>query len=109
MSNDNSQLGYRERDKLFKKYYTDLKIKVVLNWFELIALLAVSFFASFKLLQLMGLNSKVTTLFSAIIIAIIITALFSYIRKYKLSINRFDKENIYKKISTQLHQSSKTN
>jgi Na+/glutamate symporter len=109
MSNDNNQLGYRERDKLFKKHFTELKIKVALNWFELIALLAVSFFASIKLLELIGLDSKLTTVLFAATIAIIITALFCYIRKYKLSINRFDKERIYKLISKELHQSTKTN
>ena len=108
MSNDNSQLGYRERDKLFKKYFTELKIKVALNWFELIALLLISFFVALKLVAAMGLQTKISCLLVALPIAIIITGLFSYIRKYKLTINRFDKEHIYKKVSNELHQSSKT-
>lgn len=107
MSTDNSQLGYRERDKLFKKYYIELKIKVALNWFELIALLVVSFFGAFKLVKVMGMHNRVSCILSAIVIACVITALFSYIRKYRLSINRFDKERIYKRVSNELHQNLK--
>lgn len=108
MITDNNQLGYRERDKLFKKYYVELKIKVALNWFELIALLVVSFFGSFKLLKVMGMHNNVSCILSGLVIASIITGLFSYIRKYRLSINRFDKERIYKRVSNELHQFQKT-
>lgn len=107
MSTDNSQLGYREREKLFKKYFAELKIRVVLNWFELIALLTVSFFGSFKLLGLMGMHNRVACIMFGLVISCVITALFSYIRKYKLSINRFDKERIYKKVSAELHENLK--
>ncbi|MDF1673925.1 MAG: hypothetical protein P1U41_10485 [Vicingaceae bacterium] len=109
MSTDNSQLGYRERDQLFKKYYIELKIKVALNWFELVALLVVSLFGSFKLVKAIGMQNRVSCFLCAVVIACIITALFGYIRKYRLSINRFDKERIYKRVSNELHQNFKDN
>lgn len=73
MNLDSNQLGYRERDKLFKKYFTDLKIKVTLNWFELIALLTVSFFGGFKLLVLMGLSNKSLCIIAAFAISLMFT------------------------------------
>lgn len=100
------KLSYRDRDKLFKKYFTELKIKVALNWFELLALLTVSLFTSYKLLAYSGSN-RATSIVMSVIISIVITCLFCYIRKYKLTINRFDKEHIYKRLSNELIEESK--
>ena len=102
------KLSYKERDKLFKKYFTELKIKVALNWFELIALLILSFFISFKSLKYLSVTDNFTAIIMSVIAAIIITGVFSYIRKYKLSINRFDKEHIYKRLSSELIEESKS-
>ena len=107
METKKTKLGYRERDALFQKYFTEFKIKVALNWFELLALLAVSFFGSLKLVQLMGVENRVTIIISSLAISFIVTLLFSYIRKYKLRINRFDKERIYKRVSAELFEESK--
>jgi hypothetical protein len=102
-----TKLGYKERDALFQKYYTEFKIKVALNWFELIALLAVSFFVSYKVLKYVGMEKITTCLIMAIAASAGITIVFSYIRKYKLSINRFDKERIYKRVSSELFEENK--
>lgn len=109
MNSDGTQLGYKERDKLFKKYFVELKIKVTLNWFELIALLVLSFIGSFKLVKAMGVSSRPMCMIAAFFIAIVFTLLFSYIRKYKLKIDRFDKERIYKRVSSELHENLKSN
>lgn len=102
------KLSYRERNKLYKKYYNELKIKVTLNWFELIALLILAFFVFFKVFGYIGVNGKTTTIIMSIISSIVLTSLFSYIRRYKLTINRFDKENIYKRLSNELIEESKS-
>ncbi len=102
------KLSYKDRDKLFKKYFTELKIKVALNWFELIALLLVLLFVSFKLFTYAGVSDKITVIIMALVSSIVITLIFSYIRKYKLSINRFDKENIYIRLSTELIEECKS-
>ena len=102
MNQEKVQLGYRERDKLFRKYFAELKIKVALNWFELFALLAVSGFVGFKLLSYFNVCSKVNCVLYSSVIAVVITLSFCFIRKYKLAINRFDKERIYKRVSSEL-------
>ncbi len=102
------KLSYKERDKLFKKYYAELKIKVALNWFELLALLVLSFFICYKTFGYIGVTDKITSIIMAIVGSIIVTLLFVYIRKYKLTINRFDRERIYKKLSSELIEESKS-
>lgn len=107
MGQENIKLGYRERDKLFKKYFNELKVKVALNWFELVALLLVSLFVSYQLTAYFGVKSKTTGIIMAVFASFFITFIFSYIRKYKLSINRFDKEKIYKRVSNELIEETK--
>ncbi len=101
------KLRYRDRDTLFKKEYTELKIKVALNWFEIVALITVSFFISFKLLLYVKWQSNFIPVLISIAIALGITYLFCCFRKYQLKITRFDKEHIYKKISNDLIDKSK--
>ena len=109
MNSESTQLDYKERDKLFKKYFVELKIKVTLNWFELTALLVLSFIGGFKLLKAMGMSSRPLCLIASLFISLVFTLLFSYIRKYKLKIDRFDKERIYKRVSNELHENLKSN
>ena len=40
------KLRTRDRDIFFKKEFSKLKIKVALNWFEIIALFLVTFFGT---------------------------------------------------------------
>ena len=102
------RLKYRDRDTLFKKEYSELKIKVALNWFELIALLLVGFFLSIKVsISYLKIESIFITVVISLIIALGIVFLFSCFRKYQLKITRFDKEHIYKKISKDLIDESK--
>lgn len=107
MNQEEIKLGYRARDILFKKYFNELKIKVALNWCELIALLIITFFICFKLYGKIGVNSKTTILVISVATSFAVTLVFSYIRKYKLSINRFDKENLYKRVSKELIEKTK--
>lgn len=96
------KLRYKDRDTLFKKEYSELKIKVALNWFEIFVLMAISFFVSLKIASSLKWGNMVPPVIISIISALIITFLFSYFRKYQLNITRFDKEDIYKKISDDL-------
>jgi hypothetical protein len=99
----NLKLSYRERDRLFKKEYTDLKIKVCLNCFELFALFAVAFFASYKLLTyFISWNSRILPLVISGVISLGLVFVFFKVKKYQLTINRFDREAIYKRISQDL-------
>lgn len=101
------KLGYKERDKLFKKEFTELKIKVALNWFEIIVLLCITFFISMKLHDFIMWENQFHPIIISIISCIVVTAIFAYFRKYQLTITRFHKENIYKKISAELLEKSK--
>ncbi|MCB0402613.1 MAG: hypothetical protein KDD41_11055 [Flavobacteriales bacterium] len=107
MTEQKPKLGYKERDKLFKKYFTELKIKVALNWFEIFALTILTFFVGYKLMPYVGVHVKVTALVIAGCSSLFLTLLFCYIRKYKLTINRFDKEHIYKRLSSELLEENK--
>ena len=102
MSQDKVQLGYRERDKLFKKYFSELRIKVALNWFELFALFVVAGFVSFKILCHFQISSRLSCIMMGFGLGVLLTIAFSFVRKYKLAINRFDKERIYKRVSSEL-------
>lgn len=102
MDQDKVKLGYKERDKLFQKYFSELKIKVALNWFELCALMAIFCFVSFKLIAHFDLFNRIVGAFVAVLVSVLITIGFCVLRKYKLAINRFDKERIYKRVSSEL-------
>ncbi len=101
------KLSKRDRDLLFKKEYTQLKIKVALNWFEIFALLIVVFLVSLKTSSYLNIESIAISIILSLVIAIGITLFFSIFRKYQLNITRFDKEHIYKKISNDLIDKSK--
>jgi len=108
METSKIRLKYSERDALFKKEYSELKIKVALNWFELIALLLVGFFLSIKVsISYLKIESIFVSVIISLMIALGVVFLFSCFRKYQLKISRFDKEHIYKKISKDLIEESK--
>jgi hypothetical protein len=101
------KLKTKDRDVFFKKEFSKLKIKVALNWFELIALFLVTFLGVLKLCFFIGISYVAISIIISIFFAILISLLFSYLRKYQLKITRFDKEHIYKKISADLIEQSK--
>ncbi len=109
MESNNIKLGQRERNQLFKKYYTEFKVKVIFNWFELFATILITFFGSFKIIKTLDIANWPMCAVYAAICCIILSSLMAYIRCYKLFINRFDKENIYKRVSTELIEKSKGN
>lgn len=101
------KLRTRDRDAFFKKEYSKLKIKVALNWFEIIALFLVAFFGVLKISFILGLSSIGLSAIISLIAASLITLLFSAFRNYQLKITRYDKEHIYKQISNKLIEKSK--
>jgi len=101
------KLKTKDRDALFNKEFSKLKIKVALNWFEIIALFLVAFLSVLKLSFISGFNHIALSLTIAIVVAILITFFFSCFRKYQLKITRFDKEHIYKEITADLIEQSK--
>lgn len=101
------KLRTRDRDTFFKKEFSKLRIKVALNWFEIIALFLVAFLSILKLSFIVGIGDIALSIIIALVVAILITFLFSCFRKYQLKITRFDKEHIYKKISEDLIDKSK--
>ena len=105
--NNKIKLRTRDRDAFFKKEFSKLKIKVALNWFEIIALFLVTFFGALKGSFILGLKSITVSVIISIVLAVLITFLFSCFRKYQLKITRFDKEHIYKKISADLIDKTK--
>ena len=107
METSKIKLRYRDRDALFKKEFSELKIKVALNWFEIIALIAVSFLGSTKILFMLKIESITINILFSFTISLLVALLFSRFRKYQLKITRFDKEHIYKKISKDLIDKTK--
>ncbi len=101
------KLGYDERDRLFKKEFAELKIKIVLNWFELISLFLVSLIISFEFFSEYVLKNLLLTFIISILFSVFISWIFCCFRKYRFTISRFDKEDIYKKISDDLIEQSK--
>ncbi|MDG1476084.1 MAG: hypothetical protein P8Q14_02970 [Vicingaceae bacterium] len=101
------KLKTKDRDVFFKKEFSKLKIKVALNWFELVALFLVTFFGVIKVTFILKMSSITLSVIIAIILSVSVVLLFSYFRNYQLKITRFDKEHIYKKISADLIEKSK--
>ena len=101
------KLKTRDRDIFFKKEFSKLKIKVALNWFELIALFLVTFLGVIKLTFILKMSSITLSVIIAVVLATAVALLFSYFRNYQLKITRFDKEHIYKKISADLIEKTK--
>ena len=99
----NHQLGYKERDKLYQKEYSSLKIKIALNCFEIFAIFI---FTALGLYALMNTAHNWEIFFTpiaiSIVISLIITIIFFKVKNYKVSISRFDKEDLYKKVSKEL-------
>jgi hypothetical protein len=102
------KLKTKDRDAFFKKEFSRLKIKVALNWFELVALFLVTFFGTLKLCFMLSISSIALYIIVSTIAAGLVALLFSCFRKYQLKITRFDKEHIYKKISADLIEQSKS-
>ena len=109
MESQKIKLRYKDRELLFKKEYSQLKIKVALNWFEILTLIIISFFITFKLCLSINLGTIPVTTIISIIIALLSALLFSSFRKYQLKITRFDKEDIYKKVSNDLIDKTRKN
>jgi hypothetical protein len=101
------KLGYKQRDKLFQKKFSELKTKVLLNWFEIFILLTVSFFITLKIILMFRTGSMLIQIGLSILSSLIVTLLFCSFRGYQLKITRFDKEHIYIKISSELMDASK--
>lgn len=95
-------LGYRIRDLKYKKEYAALKIKIALNCFELLTLYLVLFIVFFMLTNITSWSNITTPIAISGIISFVFVFLFYKHKNYQLTINRFDKENIYKKISQEL-------
>ena len=102
MDSSKIKLRYRDRDLHFKKEYSHLKIKVALNWIVFLSLTLFSFFITFKTLISYNTGSLEINLSFAILIAFVISAMFYRYRKHHLKITRFDKEDIYKNICSDL-------
>lgn len=101
------KLKTKDRDVYFKKEFSKLKIKVALNWFELVALFLVAFFIVLKASFMLQKDYVAASLFISLLISTSVVLLFSSFRKHQLRITRFDKEHIYKKISEDLFEQSK--
>jgi len=109
MSSQKIKLRYKDRDILFKKEYTQLKIRVTLNWLEVFMLLITSFFIVLKISLSFNFGTILPSTGIAILSSLVIIFTFSYFRNYHLKITRFDKEDIYKKISNDLIEGAKNN
>ena len=96
------KLGYRVRDAKYKKEYAALKIKIALNRIELFALFVIIATGLHFTLNLTNWQTKSTPLVLSITLSLVITFYFYKYKKYQITITRFDKENIYKKISKDL-------
>lgn len=96
------QLGYRIRDLRYQKEYSALKIKIALNCFELFALFIVIAIGLYLLLSLTTWKTMDVPIIISIVLSLAITFIFYRIKKYQINITRFDKEDIYKKISKDL-------
>jgi len=107
IENNKIKLRTRDRDTFFKKEFSKLKIKVALNWFEIIALFLVTFFGVLKISFILELTPIIIPVAISLSVATLITFLFFCFREYQLKITRFDKEHIYKKISEDLIDKSK--
>jgi len=107
MESPKIKLRYRDRDTLFKKEFSELKIKVALNWFEIVALITLSFIISLKVVHSINYFSLTLNVIISILSSSIVTYIFCCFRNYQLKITRFDKEHIYKKISKDLIDKSK--
>jgi len=103
LKNKETKLSCRARDIHFKKQFNELKIKIYLNYFELLAFFSVTFFTSYFLLtNFIKPNTLLTSTSTAGITSIIVSYFFYKTRNYQLSITRRDKEYIYMKISKEL-------
>ena len=100
-------MRYKNLDLLYKKKYAELKIKVALNWFEILSLVVVSFLITIKTFLWLKIRDLSITITSALIISFLATYFFARFRKYQLKITRFDKEDIYRNICRELIKKAK--
>ncbi len=100
-------MRYKDIDLLYKYEYSQLKIKVAMNWFEILSLIVVTALITLKAFSWLKFGHLSINIALTILISFTITYLFSHFRKYKLTINRFDKENIYKEVCRKLINESK--
>ena len=102
------QLSYRERDRLFRKEYADLRIKVALNFLELLIFACLIFILVYSILEnVIDWSNIATPVIISLITSLVSTGIFYKTRKYQLTISRFDKEKIYKKVSNELLEEKK--
>ena len=98
-----NKISHHDRDIHFNKQFQELKVKVSLNYFELIAFFSVVFFTIYFLLtNLISLSSILSSIGVSIGTSVIASYLFYKVRGFQLSITRRDKERIYMKISKEL-------
>lgn len=100
-------MRYKNLDLLYKKKYAELKIKIALNWFEILSLIVVTFLITLKTFLWLKIRDLSIIIISALIISFLIAYLFSIFRKYQLKITRFDKEDIYRDICRELINKAK--
>jgi hypothetical protein len=100
-------MRYKNLDLLYNKKYSQLKIKVALNWFEIFSLLVATFLIALKTFSWLKIGDLSITIVSTLIITFLTTYLFSIFRKYQLKITRFDKEDMYRDICRELINKAK--
>ncbi len=76
MESSKIKLRYKDRDVMFKKEYSQLKIKVALNWFEIFALLILTFFVSLKICLSVNLGNITVSIILSVVAAIGILKVF---------------------------------
>lgn len=107
METSKIKLKYRDRDIMFKKEYNQLRIRVACNWLEIVILIALIFFISFKTCISCNVENILSTFLISGSLTFVIAFLAIRIRNYHLRITRFDKEHIYKQISAELIERKK--
>jgi hypothetical protein len=100
-------MRYKDLDLLYKHEYSQLKIKVALNWFEFLSLIVVTLLIALKIFFWLKIGHLSINIALTLLISFTITYLFSHFRRYQLTITRFDKEDLYKSICRKLIHKSK--
>ena len=100
-------MRYKDLDLLYKHKYSRLKIKVVMNWFELLSLIAATFLIALKTFFWLKIGHISIVIALTLLISLTVTYLIFHFRKYQLTITRFDKEDLYRDICRKLIDKSK--
>ena len=98
---------YKNLDLLYNQRYTQLKIKVALNWFEIFAFIVVTFLITLKAFLWLNIRNLSIIMVSTLLISFLTAYIFASFRKYQLKITRFDKEDIYRAICKELIDKAK--